>query len=147
MDIYFENEASLQAYAARLASLVSPPCTIFLSGNLGVGKTTFARGFLRGLGFNGHVKSPTFTLVEEYFLQNKRVYHFDFYRIRDAEELECLGIRDYFDQAVLLIEWSEHVSAYLPLPDLMYRFEILGSGRRLVAEGISKIGRQILEKL
>jgi tRNA threonylcarbamoyladenosine biosynthesis protein TsaE len=145
--LYFKNEAALSAYAARLANLVVPPCVIFLSGSLGAGKTTFVRGFLRGLGFKGRVKSPTFTLVEEYFLQNKKIYHFDFYRICDPEELECMGIRDYFDEAVLLIEWPERASAYLPTPDLTYYLEILESGRALTCQPESEVGHEILNRL
>src|SRR5437667_11760177 len=115
--INFKNEAELLAYAARLSTVVEPPCVIFLSGILGAGKTTFVRGFLSGLGFSGLVKSPTFTLVETYNLQNKFIYHFDLYRIHDPEELEWMGIRDYFDNAIVLIEWPERAIHELPKPD------------------------------
>ncbi len=144
--INFKNEAELRAYAAELSSWVEPPCVIFLSGSLGAGKTTFVRGFLRGLGFKGLVKSPTFTLVEDYVLQNKSIYHLDVYRIRDPEELESIGIRDYFNQTILIIEWPERAIDYLPKPDLYWRLEISpeGEGRNLILKEASDVGRRIL---
>lgn len=145
--IYFKNKANLQTYAARLAVLVEPPCVIFLSGGLGAGKTTFAQGFLRGLGFKGRVKSPTFTLVEEYFIEDKKIYHFDFYRINDPEELVLMGVRDYFEKAIFLVEWPEYALTSLPKPDLNYQFEILENGRNLVVKEASVVGKEILKVL
>lgn len=142
--INFKNEADLLAYAARLSALIEPPCVIFLSGILGAGKTTFVRGFLRGLGFEGRVKSPTFTLVEDYILQNKLIYHFDVYRIHDPEELEWMGIRDYLEQAILLVEWPLRALDYLPKPDLHWRLEIASEGRDLILEEASDVGKRIL---
>lgn len=144
---HFKDETELLAYAARLSAVVEPPCVIFLSGILGAGKTTFVRAFLTGLGFSGLVKSPTFTLVETYSLQNKLIYHFDLYRIHDPEELEWMGIRDYFDKAVLLIEWPERAMNDLPEPDLYWRLEITPSGRDLILEKMSDVGQGILNKL
>jgi tRNA threonylcarbamoyladenosine biosynthesis protein TsaE len=145
--INFRNETELLAYAARLSTLIEPPCVIFLSGILGAGKTTFVRGFLQGLGFKGAVKSPTFTLVEDYLLQDKLIYHFDVYRIRDPEELEWMGIRDYFERAILLVEWPERAEGYLPQPDLHWRLEMASSGRNLILEAASHIGQRVLANM
>ena len=103
---------------------------VFLEGELGAGKTTLARGILRGLGFAGHVKSPTYTLVEPYEFDAQRVYHFDFYRIKDAEELEYIGLDDLLgERAIKLVEWPERASGRLPRPDRIVRIRVENDGR------------------
>lgn len=122
---FLKNENETQNFGAQLAQTIKAPCILFLEGDLGSGKTTFVKGFLRGLGYLGSVKSPTYTLVEEYEFPSEFVYHFDLYRISNAEELEFMGIREYLkDNAIVLIEWPERGQGILPESDISLRFEI-----------------------
>ncbi len=105
---------------------------VYLRGELGAGKTTLARGILRGLGHAGPVKSPTYTLLEPYDLGHREILHFDFYRIVDPEELEFIGIDDLMGSAALkLIEWPERARDRLPAPDLDIWLHEIGGGRLL----------------
>ncbi|MBQ6266757.1 MAG: tRNA (adenosine(37)-N6)-threonylcarbamoyltransferase complex ATPase subunit type 1 TsaE [Clostridia bacterium] len=107
--------AETEALAATLAAHCKPGAVIALFGELGAGKTAFARGFVRGLGIDAAVSSPTFALVNEYRGGGKTLYHFDMYRISGWEDLYSTGFFDYIDTgAYLLIEWSENIEAALP---------------------------------
>ncbi|HTO57725.1 MAG TPA: tRNA (adenosine(37)-N6)-threonylcarbamoyltransferase complex ATPase subunit type 1 TsaE [Pseudomonadales bacterium] len=124
------DEAAMLAYGVALAAELDPGDLVFLIGDLGAGKTTLARGILRGLGFSGHVKSPTYTLVEPYEFGSTRVYHFDFYRIKDREELEYIGLDDLLgERAIKLVEWPERASGRLPTPQCVIRIRADGEGR------------------
>jgi tRNA threonylcarbamoyladenosine biosynthesis protein TsaE len=142
-----ENETLMLALGKRLAEACQNQAVIFLHGGLGAGKTTFARGFMRGVGFDGAVKSPTYTLVETYEVPPRKVFHFDFYRVRDADELEFIGIKDYLGQAALcLVEWPEMGAGLLPISDLSCYIEPCSVGRKVKFEAHSERGRQILTR-
>ena len=121
LKIVLADEAATMALGGALAGNVAllPGAVIYLSGDLGAGKTTLTRGLLRALGFTGRVKSPTYTLVELYVISKLNLYHFDFYRFSDPEEWQEAGFRDLFNpQNMCLVEWPEKAQDLLPLPDL-----------------------------
>ncbi len=121
---------------------------IFLEGDLGMGKTTLSRGVLNGFGYQGAVKSPTYTLVEPYEFEQLTIYHFDLYRLGDPEELEYMGIRDYFDTNDLcLVEWAEKGAMFLPKPDLVVRIGLIDGGRVVRIAGQSEQGHKITARL
>lgn len=142
------DEPAMLALGRSLAASLVPGTVLYLVGDLGMGKTTLARGILRGLGYEGTVKSPTYTLVEPYELDGVSVYHFDLYRLGDPGELEFMGIRDYFDNdSLVLVEWPECGKGFLPPADLAVTIEPAESGRRLGLVAESTRGTQCLESL
>jgi tRNA threonylcarbamoyladenosine biosynthesis protein TsaE len=124
------TEADMEALGGRLVSALGNLKLVTLNGPLGAGKTTLVRGLLRALGHAGAVKSPTFTLVEPYELNNRRFFHFDLYRLKDSEELEFLGIRDYLAGPDLcVVEWAERAKGLLPAPDVAVMIAPANHGR------------------
>lgn len=124
------DEAATVALGKLLGQTLGERALVFLEGELGAGKTTLTRGILRSAGFDGAVKSPTYTLVEPYELPSKLIYHFDLYRLSDPEELEYLGFRDYLTApALVLVEWPSKGAGLLPQSDISVRLQIDGRGR------------------
>jgi tRNA threonylcarbamoyladenosine biosynthesis protein TsaE len=114
-----KTDAAMQQLGAQLSNICGDNCVLYLEGELGAGKTTLTRGFLRALGYKGKVKSPTYNIVEHYTVDSRDIYHFDFYRLVNSSELEDLGIRDYFaKKAIFLIEWPERGIGLLPPADI-----------------------------
>lgn len=145
---HIPNEEAWSILAKALAPLLSAGAVLHLVGTLGAGKTAFCRALIRSLGYEGAVKSPTFTMVEPYPLAAVDIYHFDLYRLTEPEELEYLGIRDYAAaKNLLLIEWPDKGAELTPPADLTLSIDIDGQGRlaRLVAS--SSRGVAIEEKL
>ena len=143
------DEPALVASGAALARAAERGLVVYLQGGLGMGKTTFSRGFIQQLGHCGAVKSPTYTLVEPYELPGHSVYHFDLYRLSDPDELNYLGVDEYFtSQALCLIEWSEKGLGLLPKPDLEIEMRVIGdTSRRLFVQSGSDKGERALARL
>lgn len=129
----------------RIAGFLHAGLVIYLSGNLGAGKTTFARGILHGLGYRRVVKSPTYNLVEIYKFSRLYFYHFDFYRFNNYSEWEEAGFRDYFNaESICLVEWPEKAGQLLPAADLHIYIELLESGRKFEIKAETEAGKRCL---
>ena len=155
INCHLVGEAAMVEFGRQLGKLLSGGGVVFLEGDLGAGKTTLSRGILAAFGHTGAVKSPTYTLVEPYQFGQQTVYHFDLYRLADPEELEYMGIRDYFTTgSVCLVEWPMRGEGYLPTPDFRVRISVAEmdkdsgkSSRRLACEAQSPYGNQLITKL
>jgi tRNA threonylcarbamoyladenosine biosynthesis protein TsaE len=144
------NEDGMMQLGAALVEAMgsSHQGVIYLKGDLGAGKTTLVRGLLRSLGVQGAVKSPTYTIVEPYELPGWNIYHFDLYRLSDPEELEYIGIRDYFGQDKLcLIEWPEQGEGTVPDADIELHIAHQNEGREVSLKAHSTWGEQIMAGL
>ncbi|SRR5579875_100619 len=129
MRIALPDEAATIALAQRLAPMLREGGVVYLQGELGAGKTTFARALLRSLGVGERVKSPTYSLLERYSVAGREAFHLDLYRIAGAGELEWLGLDEIGPDAIALIEWPERGEGALPMPDLLVTLEHAESGR------------------
>lgn len=142
------SDADTEALGARLSEACPRGARVWLTGELAAGKTTLARGYLRGLGHTGPVKSPTFTLVESYALAGAAVHHFDLYRVADAEELEFVGIDEYFaGDADCLVEWPARGAGVLPAPDLEIALAVVDDGREITLAARSARMKGVLKRI
>lgn len=131
-DVAFPSEYDLEIFAKKFSHNIPRPLVMWLEGDLGAGKTAFARALVHALGYKGRVKSPTYGLLEHYPLDSLQVLHMDLYRISDPGELEFLGIEDLLDdQTILLVEWPDRGGHWLPKPDFIFRFAYANQGRDL----------------
>lgn len=138
MKITLLNEQDTELLGSELWRVLPDKCLVFLKGELGAGKTTLTRGVLRASGHKSAVKSPTYTLVEEYDTGRGKFFHFDLYRVKDPEELEWIGIRDYLEQQSLcFIEWPDLGKGYLPEADIVISMMTEGDGRIVEIDVIS----------
>jgi tRNA threonylcarbamoyladenosine biosynthesis protein TsaE len=143
-----ESESALEGLASEFAGQVSAPLVIYLQGDLGAGKTTFARAYIHALGYKGYVKSPSYGLLETYQAGGQDILHLDLYRIEDPEELEYLALRDLFGETtVLMVEWPDRGKNYLPAPDLVLKFEEKNEVRFVCCHPQSSRGRQLAENI
>ncbi len=135
--IFLKDELETLTFGAHFARecAFEKQTICFLKGDLGAGKTTFVRGFLRALGYEGLVKSPSYTLVETYALNGKNIFHFDLYRLKNPSELALIGLHDYLGETgVFFFEWPENGEGFLPEADVVLSFSVVGEGR-LVERG------------
>lgn len=125
LNLILNGADETEAFGAALWRALPDKCLVFLYGDLGAGKTTLIRGVLRAAGYQNVVRSPTYSLVEEYELSgDRRLFHFDLYRLKDPEELEWMGMSDYLRQAAIcFIEWPQMGKGMLPVADLEIRLE------------------------
>jgi len=142
------DEPDLAGLAARLAPMLSAGGVVFLIGDLGAGKTTFARALLVALGVETRIKSPTYSLIESYAVGDLTIHHLDLYRIADAGELEWLGLADLTAGSyLLLVEWPEHARTGLPQPDLILRLAHAPESRDVVLEASTPLAATWVERV
>jgi tRNA threonylcarbamoyladenosine biosynthesis protein TsaE len=147
-ELILPDEASTARLGARLALALRPGMHIYLSGELGSGKTTLARGVLRGLGYTGRVKSPSYALLESYVVSSLYLYHFDFYRFHSPQEWSDAGFEEAFDGVgVCLVEWPEKAAGLLPPPDVLIAFLPAATGRRVLIGAHTETGERCVSAL
>jgi tRNA threonylcarbamoyladenosine biosynthesis protein TsaE len=148
LSVELPDEAAQQAFGTRLAAHCVSPILITLDGDLGAGKTTLVRGFVRALGHQGAVKSPTYALIEPYEIGDSKVFHLDLYRLGDPEELEYIGLRDMTaEDALILVEWPQRGAGWLPVADLGIEIAFLETGRRVTLSAGTARGAAVVESL
>ena len=148
MQLALVDESRHVAFGEALGHVFAGSGRVYLEGDLGAGKTTLTRGILRAYGYQGAVKSPTYTLIEPYELGDQRIYHLDLYRLGDPEELEFIGGRDVLDDdALCLVEWPSRGEGWLPKADLHIHLALADRGRLATLEGLTQRGQQWLTAL
>jgi tRNA threonylcarbamoyladenosine biosynthesis protein TsaE len=149
LHVHLADEAATRALGERIAATLQPGASVHLSGDLGAGKTTLARGLIQGLGFPGRIKSPSYALVEPYIDSRLTLYHFDFFRFKDPGEWQDAGLRECFNErAITVVEWPEKAAGLLPPADLRVHLEILPRGGRNAAlDADTESGRASLNEL
>ena len=156
MSIFLADEQATIKFGQNLAEFCRSGLNIYLYGDLGAGKTTLVRGLIQSFLPNAKVKSPTYTLVEDYDVSQQEnnstglnhIYHFDLYRLGDPEELEYLGGRDYFSEdAICLIEWPQRGEGWLAKPDLEIKLEYQPDGRKVELQNYTEKGKQLSEQI
>lgn len=146
--INLPDELATIDFAAKFAKTIIPGLVIFLHGDLGAGKTTLVRALLNALGYQGRVKSPTYTLLEQYEVNGLSFRHFDLYRFRDTSEWEDAGFNDEFNGGnICLVEWPEQAGELLPAADIEIQFEILQEGRNIILHALTDTGKKCLNNL
>ena len=143
--VWLPDEAATLAFGASLAGSLHAPLVIYLNGSLGAGKTTFARGLLKGLGYTGTVKSPTYAIVESYSLPQYTVHHFDLYRFAEPEEWHDAGLDDLTGAGcICLIEWAEKGGSNVPAADICLDFTAKDNGRCCTVRTATARGESVL---
>lgn len=146
MEIYLEDPQATAVIGGALGKAIGDQrLVVYLQGDLGAGKTALCQSIIKSYGYDGRVKSPTYTLLEPYALENSLIYHFDLYRLADPEELEFVGIRDLdAEQALFLVEWPDKGQGFLPEADLQLTMKVQSPGRMLYIHGLSDAGRAVI---
>ncbi len=146
--LFLENEQATLDLGGRLADGLAPGMLVALHGPLGAGKTTFTRGVLRRLGYEGRVKSPTYALVELYKVSRLDLYHFDFYRFSNPEELIDSGLQEAFNETnVCIVEWAEKAGSLLPTADVDVSLAMANGARSALLKAQTENGRRCLQQL
>lgn len=148
MQVQLNDEVAHVAFGEALGEALKGHGRGCFEGDFGAGKTTLTRGILRAYGYQGAVKSPTYTLVEPYELGAQRIYHLDLYRLADPEELEFIGGRDVLaDEALCLIEWPSRGQGWLPAPDVRVTLEVDDPGRLVTLTAETSLGERVISEL
>lgn len=144
--MHLADEAATEHLGRSFSRSLAPGLRIYLKGELGSGKTALVRALLRALGVVGHIKSPTYALVELYVVSRLHLYHFDFYRFRDPSEWRDAGFDEYFGgNGVCLVEWPERAGDQLPPPDIEILLSLSGAGRAAQISANSEAGSKCLK--
>jgi tRNA threonylcarbamoyladenosine biosynthesis protein TsaE len=145
MKFILQTVEETEDFGAILFEILPEKTLVFLQGDLGAGKTSLVRGFMRKAGHSGAVKSPTYNIVEEYKINQRLFFHFDLYRLVDPEELEWIGMNDYLqEKSICFIEWPDNGEGYLPEPDVIIALEVIDEGRKVT---IQKMNTSLKNKI